>query len=49
MLIDGKSNKEIAVALDLTDSTVKQHVSALFRKLGVNSRTQAIQKARTNS
>ncbi|RLL53324.1 DNA-binding response regulator [Mariprofundus sp. EBB-1] len=47
MLIDGKSNKEIAIALDLTGSTVKQHVSALFRKLGVNSRTQAVQKAHT--
>jgi len=47
MLVDGKSNKEIAIALSLTDSTVKQHISALFRKLGVNSRTQAVQKAHT--
>ncbi|MDQ6969426.1 MAG: response regulator transcription factor [Mariprofundus sp.] len=45
MLIDGKSNKEISIALSLSESTVKQHISALFRKLGVHSRTQAIQKA----
>jgi len=44
-LAEGKSNKEIANALGLSDSTVKQHVSGLFRKLGINSRAQAIQKA----
>jgi len=42
----GLSNKEIARELDLTEGTVKQHISALFRKLGIRSRVEAIQKAR---
>jgi len=44
-LAEGKSNKEIARTLGLSESTVKQHVSGLFRKLGIKSRAQAIQKA----
>lgn len=44
VLAEGKSNKEIAYLLGLSESTVKQHLSALFRTLGVNSRIQAIQK-----
>ncbi|MBN4061420.1 response regulator transcription factor [bacterium AH-315-G11] len=45
LIIDGKSNKDIAYSLGVSENTVKQHISALFRKLNVNSRTQAIQKA----
>jgi DNA-binding NarL/FixJ family response regulator len=41
-LADGKLNKQIAAEMDLTEGTVKQHMSAIFRKLGVNNRSQAI-------
>jgi DNA-binding CsgD family transcriptional regulator len=40
----GKSNKEIAHQLGLTTGTVKQHVYALFQKLGVRNRTTAVAK-----
>jgi DNA-binding NarL/FixJ family response regulator len=42
MLVAGKSNKIIAYELDIAESTVKAHVSAILRKLGVTSRTQAV-------
>ncbi len=41
LLARGKSNKEIAGELLLTEMTVKGYVSDLFAKLGVNDRTQA--------
>ncbi len=41
LLAKGKSNKEIAGELSLTEMTVKGYVSDLFAKLGVNDRTQA--------
>lgn len=41
-MVDGRLNKQIAADMDITEGTVKQHVSAIFRKLGVNNRTQAI-------
>ena len=41
-LADGRLNKQIAAELSLTEGTVKQHLSAIFRKLGVKNRTQAI-------
>jgi DNA-binding NarL/FixJ family response regulator len=37
----GLSNKEIARELDLAEVTVKLHLSAIFRKMGVRSRTEA--------
>lgn len=43
----GLSNKEIAEALFVTESTVKTHVSNLFVKLDAKRRTQAIQKAKS--
>lgn len=46
-LIDsGLSNKEIANALDLSDKTVKVHVTAIFKALGVVNRMQAANAAR---
>ncbi|WP_042704565.1 response regulator transcription factor [Azospirillum sp. B506] len=40
-LRDGKSNKQIAHELGLTEGTVKVHVTAILRHLGVRNRTQA--------
>ena len=42
MLIEGKSNKVIGRELGLSESTVKTHLGAIFRRLEVNSRTQAV-------
>jgi DNA-binding NarL/FixJ family response regulator len=41
LVIEGKSNKEIARALNLSDGTIKVHMAALFKNLGVNSRSAA--------
>ena len=46
MLSEGKLNKQIAFELDVGETTVKAHVSAILRKLKVYSRTQAVIKAR---
>jgi DNA-binding NarL/FixJ family response regulator len=40
-LAKGRSNREIARALDVSEKTVKAHVSAILAKLGVQDRTQA--------
>ncbi|MDH4094890.1 MAG: response regulator [Betaproteobacteria bacterium] len=40
-IADGSSNKMIARTLDITDGTVKLHVKAILRKLGVRSRVEA--------
>jgi DNA-binding NarL/FixJ family response regulator len=42
MLLEGKSNKVIAREMDLSVETVKDHVAAVLRGLGVHSRTQAV-------
>jgi DNA-binding NarL/FixJ family response regulator len=42
LLLRGYSNKLIARELDLSVETVKDHVAAVLRALGVNSRTQAV-------
>jgi DNA-binding NarL/FixJ family response regulator len=42
MLKEGKLNKQIAYELDVTEATVKAHVSAILLKLDVDSRTQAV-------
>ena len=41
LVADGKTNKEIANALDLSEKTVKNHVRNIFHKLQVYDRTQA--------
>jgi len=41
LLVQGKSNKAIARDLDLGEGTVKLHMAALFRSLGVRTRTAA--------
>lgn len=41
-LRDGENNKAIANALFITEATVKAHVTAIFRKLHVRNRTQAV-------
>lgn len=46
MLTEGKLNKQIAYALNVTEATVKAHVSAILRKLNIHSRTQAVIIAR---
>uniref|UniRef100_UPI00301C4861 response regulator transcription factor n=1 Tax=Staphylococcus aureus TaxID=1280 RepID=UPI00301C4861 len=38
----GVSNKAIARDLDIAETTVKTHVSAILRRLGVQSRVQAV-------
>jgi DNA-binding NarL/FixJ family response regulator len=45
LLARGRSNKEIAAALGVTERTVKFHVSALFSKLGASNRTEAVTRA----
>ena len=42
MLREGLLNKQIAYALDVSEATVKAHVSAILLKLNVDSRTQAV-------
>ncbi len=42
LLMEGKNNKLIGRALDLAEPTVKTHVSAILRALGVSSRTEAV-------
>ena len=41
MVADGKLNKQIAADLAIQETTIKQHVSAILRKLGLINRTQA--------
>ena len=45
LISEGCTNKEIADVLDISGNTVKFHVTSLFNKLGVNSRTKAVNAA----
>jgi two-component system NarL family response regulator len=45
LMADGKSNKEIAGTLGISERTVKTHLGHLFEKLGVTSRTEAVKVA----
>ena len=42
LLLQGKSNKQIALALGISASTVEYHLKNVYRKLQVNSRTEAV-------
>ena len=42
MLAEGLGNKEIARQLDISDNTVKFHLSSIFGKLGASNRTEAV-------
>ena len=42
MLMEGMQNKVIAYELDVSEATIKAHMTAIFRKLGVRNRTQAV-------
>jgi len=49
VLSQGKTNKEIAERLRLTEGTVKVHLHHIYRKLGVANRTTLAVLARSNS
>lgn len=42
LLAEGKTNREIAELLDVAEGTIKIHVSAIFKSLGVSNRSQAL-------
>lgn len=44
-VMQGKTNKIIAFELELTENTIKSHITAAFRALKVNNRTEAVFKA----
>jgi DNA-binding NarL/FixJ family response regulator len=46
MLADGLLNKQIAAELSVSEATIKAHVTAILRKMGLRSRTQAAVAAR---
>ncbi len=45
LVAEGLANKEIAFALDVSVETVKHHLSAIYARLGVQSRTEAVTAA----
>jgi LuxR family maltose regulon positive regulatory protein len=47
LIADGLTNQEVGVRLYLSLNTVKSHTRNIYNKLGVNSRTQASNRART--
>lgn len=48
LIAEGKPNKIIAYELDVAETTVKAHITAILRKLRVHSRTQAVLAAQTH-
>lgn len=49
LICEGRLNKQIAHDLSIAETTVKAHVTAIMRKLGVQSRTQAVLVAKQAS
>ena len=45
LMASGSTNPEIAAQLHLSKHTIKEHTSAVYRKLGVRNRTEAVQRA----
>ena len=48
-ICEGKLNKQIAYDLSIAETTVKAHITAIMRKLGVQSRTQAVLLVKSTS
>lgn len=44
LVADGLPNREIAQALSISEHTVKFHLASIFGKLGVSTRTEAVQR-----
>ncbi|WKZ36014.1 MAG: response regulator transcription factor [Anaerolineales bacterium] len=44
LMAQGLANKQIALALGISEHTVKFHLSALYAKLGISSRTEAVKR-----
>jgi ATP/maltotriose-dependent transcriptional regulator MalT len=44
LVADGLPNREIATALAISEHTVKFHLASIFGKLGVSTRTEAVQR-----
>ena len=42
MLCEGLLNKQIAFQIGVSEATIKAHVTAILRKMGVNNRTRAV-------
>jgi DNA-binding NarL/FixJ family response regulator len=45
LVVDGRSNREIGAALFISDRTVARHLTNIYNKIGVTSRTQAARYA----
>jgi DNA-binding NarL/FixJ family response regulator len=45
LVASGSTNREISEKLVLSEGTVKNHITSIFAKLGVNDRTRAVLKA----
>ncbi len=48
-LCEGQMNKQIAYEMSITEATVKAHITSIYKKLDVRTRTQAVLMARTLS
>ena len=44
LVADGRSNRDIGTALEISDHTVKFHLASIYGKLGVSTRTEAVQR-----
>jgi len=44
LVADGRSNHDIGTALEISDHTVKFHLASIYGKLGVSTRTEAVQR-----
>jgi DNA-binding NarL/FixJ family response regulator len=49
LLVEGLSNAQIAARLYLSESTIKQHLRAAYKELGVHNRTEAAKTMREHA